>query len=356
MDVLADVLAAMRTGATRSARTEVRAPWGLRFPEVGGATFHVVLDGTCWLLPPGGARPVRLGPGDAVFLRNGSPMALADDPATALVDFVPGHWEPGRTIGRVEIDGPGPRTLLLCGAYPLGRARPHPLVAGLPELLHLPPEPDRHGALHTAIGLLDAELEEARPGRDGIVPALVDALLLYILRGWLADHSGAGAGAGAGPARAGWGTALTDPAVGPALEAVHAEPGRAWTVEELGARGGLSRSAFARRFTTLAGMPPLTYLTWWRMTAAGRLLLSGDAPLSAVAQQVGYVSEFAFAKAFKREYGIAPGRYRRAHGADRGGARDLGRTGGDVARGGATDSAGPAGTARGGGGKPRAAS
>ncbi|NUP39073.1 MAG: helix-turn-helix transcriptional regulator, partial [Streptomyces sp.] len=134
----------------------------------------------------------------------------------------------------------------------------------------------------------------------------------YILRGWIEDRS---ADEARGLDRAGWATALTDPAVGTALEAVHDEPGRAWTVEELGARGGLSRSAFARRFTALVGMPPLTYLTWWRMTSAGRLLLSGDAPLSAVAQQVGYVSEFAFAKAFKREYGIAPGRYRRVENA-----------------------------------------
>jgi AraC-like DNA-binding protein len=311
MDVLADALAAMRTGRTRSARTEVRAPWGLRFPEVGGATFHVVLEGECWLLPPEGGHgdPVRLGPGDSVFLRRGSPMSLADDPSTPPADFVPREWEPGQTIGRVDIEGPGPRTLLLCGAYPLGRARPHPLMAELPDLVHLPCSPDGHPALHAAIGLLSAELDVRRPGRDGIVPALVDALLLYILRGWFADRSAAEA---RGLGRPGWATALTDPAVGAALEAIHAEPARAWTVEELGTRGGLSRSAFAQRFTTLVGTPPLTYLTWWRMTAAGRLLLSGDAPLRVVAEQVGYSAEFAFAKAFKREYGIAPGRYRRS--------------------------------------------
>lgn len=312
MDVLADALAAMRTGRTRSARTEVHAPWGLRFPEVGGATFHVVLDGECWLLPPtpaGSADAVRLGPGDAVFLRRGSPVSLADDPATTLTDFVPRGWSPGQTIGRVEIDGPGPRTLLLCGAYPLGRARPHPLMAELPDILHLPPSRDRHPALHAAIGLLNAEMDVRRPGRDGIVPALVDALLLYILRGWLADRSAAEA---RGLGRPGWATALTDPVVGPALEGIHAEPGRAWTVEELGGLGGLSRSAFSQRFSTLVGIPPLTYLTWWRMTAAGRLLLTGDAPLRVVAEQVGYGAEFAFAKAFKREYGIAPGRYRRS--------------------------------------------
>ncbi|MDG4863395.1 helix-turn-helix transcriptional regulator, partial [Streptomyces sp. T-3] len=91
-------------------------------------------------------------------------------------------------------------------------------------------------------------------------------------------------------------------------------PARPWTVEDLGARAGLSRAAFARRFTALVGQPPLAYLTWWRMTTAGRLLREADAPLRTVAEQAGYTSEFAFAKAFKREYGMAPGQYRKRAG------------------------------------------
>jgi AraC-like DNA-binding protein len=129
-------------------------------------------------------------------------------------------------------------------------------------------------------------------------------LLLFILRAWYdeqADHDSA----------SGWAAALSDRAISAALRAIHDDPGRAWTVEALGAQAGLSRAAFARRFTTLVGQPPLTYLTWWRLTAAARLLRDTDAPLAAVAARCGYTSEFAFAKAFKREYGTAPGRYRR---------------------------------------------
>jgi AraC-like DNA-binding protein len=95
------------------------------------------------------------------------------------------------------------------------------------------------------------------------------------------------------------------------MGAMHGDPARPWTVGELAARTGLSRSAFARRFTALVGRPPLTYLGWWRMTMAAKRLRESDAPLSVVAKQIGYTSEFAFANAFKREYGIAPGRYRR---------------------------------------------
>jgi len=304
MDVLADVLAVMRAGKAQSARTEVRAPWGLRFPDTTGATFHVVLQGTCWLVPSN-ADPIPLGPGDTVFLRNGSAHALADEPTSPLADFAPRDWAPSSTIGRVEVDGSGPRSMLLCGAYPLGGT--HPLMRELPDVLHLPPRPARHRALHSTIDLLSTELEETRPGRDSIVPALVDAMLLYILRAWVDDRTAA---ASEGLEPAGWATAITDPQIGHALAAIHADPARTWTVEELGACCGLSRSVFAQRFTALVGEPPLTYLTWWRMTTAGRLLRESDAPLSSVAQRVGYASEFAFSKAFKREYGTAPGRYR----------------------------------------------
>jgi AraC-like DNA-binding protein len=92
---------------------------------------------------------------------------------------------------------------------------------------------------------------------------------------------------------------------------MHAEPAAAWTVERLSRRAGMSRAAFSRRFTELVGRPPMTYLTWWRMTTAGRMLRDDDAPLQVVAERVGYSSEFAFNRAFKREFGVSPGAYRR---------------------------------------------
>ncbi|MEN3269876.1 AraC family transcriptional regulator [Pseudonocardia sp.] len=304
VDVLADALAAMRTGLPRSARTEVHAPWGLRFPQIDGVAFHVVVRGTCWLLPtsdrPG---PTQLFPGDLVLVRDGSAHALADHPAAPLSDFNPVLDDPASPVGKVEIAGPGAATLLLCGAYQLGRGRAHPLMAELPDVVYLPARPGRHAGLKAAIDLLGAELEDPRPGGDGIVPSLVDAMLLYILRAWLDDLS-------AEPH--GWASALLDPAVGSALAAVHAHPARRWTVRELSTTAGLSRSAFAQRFVALVGIPPLTYLTWWRMTLAERRLRDSGDPLDVIGRRIGYTSEFAFAKAFKREFGVPPGRYRQA--------------------------------------------
>ncbi|MGO4748136.1 helix-turn-helix transcriptional regulator, partial [Streptomyces sp. 2MCAF27] len=109
----------------------------------------------------------------------------------------------------------------------------------------------------------------------------------------------------------GWAAALRDTAVAPALAAIHQMPATQWTVESLAARSGLSRAAFARRFNALVGEPPMAYLTRWRMTTAAQLLQESDAPLTTVAARAGYGSEFAFAKAFKREFGLAPGLYRR---------------------------------------------
>ncbi|GAA3165484.1 AraC family transcriptional regulator [Nonomuraea salmonea] len=277
------------------------APWGMRFAPSDGAGCHVILQGSCRLLPPDGEQ-IPLGPGDVVFLPHGRGHAIADDPATPLIDVVQdqdGTW----TLSEEPPQGTGPATLMLCGAYRLNRARAHPLLTGLPDVVHLPARIGTNAALRSAVDLLGAELERPGPGSDALVPALLDALLLYVLRAWLHEH--------AGQAATGWGAALTDPAISDALHALHGDPARSWTVEELGARAGLSRAAFARRFTTVVGRPPLAYLTWWRMTVAGRLLATSDLPLRVVAERGGYTSEFAFAKAFKREFGVSPGRYRR---------------------------------------------
>ena len=295
MDVLADVVTAMRTGAATSGRTDVRGPWGLRFAHSFGATFHLVLQGTAWLLPQDGGTPIAMGPGDVVLMPRGLAHALADHPDSPLVDFDPAIEQP--------VQGDGARALLLCGTYRLDRERPHPVLSKLPDVVHVPADPGRHRTLHTAISILGEELDAQRPGAAAVVPPLVDALLVLILRAWFEDKSCF--------TESGWARALTDPAVAQSLELIHDRPGAAWTVADLAAEVGLSRAAFARRFTEAVGEPPLTYLSRWRMTTAARLLRDHDRPLATVAKEIGYTSEFAFAKAFKRDFGIPPGTYRK---------------------------------------------
>ncbi|QFU88639.1 AraC family transcriptional regulator [Amycolatopsis sp. YIM 10] len=291
MDILSDVLAVVRAGRPRSALVGWRAPWAQRFPPVPGAVgFRVVLRGECVLIPADGV-PVRLGTGDVVLLPHGGPHVLADAPETVPAAEVCDPDAP-------DFVEPAPAdagTLTLCGAYELAPAGGHPLLRDLPEVVHLGGGPE----LRSTVDLLAGELLRPGLGTGGVVPALLDLVLLYALRTWFAER------------RPGWGAALRDPVVNRALEAIHAEPARPWTVATLAERGGLSRAPFARRFTELTGRSPGRYLTWWRMTTAARLLRESDAPLAVVAAAVGYRSEFAFATAFKRQYATAPGRYRR---------------------------------------------
>ncbi|MGV9667196.1 AraC family transcriptional regulator [Nocardia niigatensis] len=301
MDILSETIAAIRTGSPASGLFVRHAPWGRRYPKVPGAGFHVVLQGACWVLPPDG-EPIPLGAGDVVFMPRGEDHDLVDALGTPITEVaMPG--EPQAREGGAEITGPGTRTALVCGAYELGRQRSHPLLDDLPEFIHLPARPGRHPALRSAVDLLAAEIAEPRPGTDAAVPALLDTLLLFMLRAWFDEQS---------TAPGGWAGAFGDPAVSDALRAIHAAPERAWTVPELSAIAGVSRATLARRFLATVGEPPLTYLTRWRMLTAARLLRETGTPLAGVARKVGYQSEFAFAKAFKRQYGSAPGRYRHA--------------------------------------------
>ncbi|MFE2960661.1 AraC family transcriptional regulator [Nocardia tengchongensis] len=304
MDVLTEALASMRTGAPHSVRTDGHAPWAMRLPPTVGAGFHVVLHGTCWFYPfDNGTRPIELGSGDVVFVRDGAGHVLADHPDTDPEIPRPEQFITCPPVGALRLGGDGPAASLLCGNYHLDGQRPHPLLRQLPEVIHLPARPDRYPELAAAVQLLRAELDNPRIGSHGIVPALIDSLLLYILRAWVEDQPRAEA--------TGWAAALRDPAVAPALDAMHGDPAAPWTVQSVADHAGLSRAAFARRFNAMVGEPPLAYLTRWRLTTAARLLREDDLAIEKVAARAGYSSEFAFGKAFKREYGLAPGQYRR---------------------------------------------
>ncbi|MFG3341453.1 AraC family transcriptional regulator [Glycomyces sp. NPDC048151] len=293
MDILSDTIAATRVGRPGFGLTIRDAPWGRSYPRVPGAGFHMVVQGSCWLIPQR-SEPVPLSVGDVVLLYGNQGHGLADSPGTPLNEIA-GPGEPEL------VEGPGPRTTLLCGVYEFERDWSHPMLDALPEVVHVPARLGRHPRLRATVDLLTAELEERGPGTDAAAPALLDVLLVHILRAWLAEQED----------DTGWAAALRDTGLAATLGAVHDAPGRPWTVASLAAHAGMSRAAFARRFTAGVGEPPLAYVTRWRMITAARRLREGDAPLAAIAKEVGYSSEYAFAKAFKKAHGTAPGRYRR---------------------------------------------
>jgi AraC-like DNA-binding protein len=301
VDLLSDVLAVIRTGEPRSAKVEWSAPWGQWFAAVPGAAgFQVILHGSCWLIRDD-AEPLQLNTGDVVFLPHGKGHALADSPATPIDAEACDPNDPEFQARHVSLPaaGPGPRTVTLCGAYQLDPARAHPLLLSLPEVIHLPARLGHD--VRTAVDLLGAELERPRLGTDALIPALLDTLLLYILRTWFEE----------GQQVTSWAAALGDRHVAHALHMIHQNPAESWTVGSLAEAAGLSRAPFARRFTDKVGQPPLGYLTWWRMTIASQMLRDTDEPLRTIAENVGYTSEFAFATAFKRQFGVPPGQFRR---------------------------------------------
>ncbi|MER5964781.1 AraC family transcriptional regulator [Streptomyces sp. NPDC002057] len=305
MDVVSDAISAVRAGRPSSDRVRVGGRWCARLDPYDGAGFHIVLKGGCWLLPDGGA-PVALGAGDAVLLPHGTGHVIADAPADAAmlaraVPFVP--WRDGGPPGSPLTPSPpgsgGREVEMLCGKYRLDRSHAHPLLAELPPVVHLPSRPGAHPELRAAIDLLGGELDERRPGSGVALPSLLDLLLVYMIRSWLAEGT-----AGAWPA------VLGDPVTAAALRALHSDPAAPWTTDRLAAEAGVSRPTLARRFTALVGRPPMAYLTWWRLTRAAALLRETDDPLAAVARRVGYSTPYALSHAFRREFGTTPGRYR----------------------------------------------
>ncbi|MEU6034156.1 cupin domain-containing protein [Actinomadura sp. NPDC047616] len=200
MDVLGDVLAAMRAGKPYAGRTRCWEPWGVRFPADDSACCHVVLQGGCCLISAQGA-PVTLGVGDVLFTAPGHGHTLADRPGSPLIDFRPSR--DGALITELNIPGEGAATEILCVCYSFERLRPHPLLSDLPPVIHLPARVGHHPALRATIDLMGDELQRPRVGTEAILAPLIDMLLLYVLRAWIDEQSGhAGAGwAAARPTR-----------------------------------------------------------------------------------------------------------------------------------------------------------
>ncbi|MEU7278997.1 AraC family transcriptional regulator [Streptomyces sp. NPDC045431] len=315
MDVLADVLAATRFSGVLLAQLRAGRPdWGCGLEQLPTAGFHLVAEGTCWLRTRG-RPPLHLVPGDVVLLPRGEPHELAGAPdATAVryADLESAH-PPGRD-GVMDLGGAGAAVRIVCGKFSYeGEAGRHPVLSVLPEVIHVPgmsADPDLQGTIR----LLAAETGRNRPGARAVATRLTDVLFVQVVRAWLElredDGGDGGGGGGEGPGPS-WLTALRDPRIGTALSLMHEEPQRPWTVESLARAAAMSRPAFARQFKALVGSSPLAYLARLRIDRAARMLRDTDELVGDIAQAVGYASEFAFSRAFSRQRGIAPGRYRR---------------------------------------------
>ncbi|MCX5410127.1 AraC family transcriptional regulator (plasmid) [Streptomyces sp. NBC_00335] len=306
MDVLADVLATTGFNGVLLAQLRSRGSgWGCALEQQNTAGFHLVAEGTCWLRVEG-RPPLQLVSGDVVLLPRGEPHTLAGTPETDAVPYaeLEAAHPPGRE-GVVDLGGLGPALRIVCGKFTYdGDAAQHPVLSALPAVIHVPgmsADPELQGIIR----LLVAETTRTRPGARVVAARLTDVLFVQVIRAWL-DLTDAGAG------QRSWLTALRDPRIGAALSLVHDAPQHPWTVEGLARDVAMSRPAFARQFKELVGDTPLAYVSRLRIGLAARLLRETDDLVGDIGAAVGYTSEFTFSRAFSRELGIAPGRYRRA--------------------------------------------
>jgi len=307
-DPLGEALHVLRMSGTFYCRSELTAPWGLDLPaEPGSMWFHVVNSGRCWL-EIDGEEPLLLQPGDFALVPHGQGHQLVSDPGalTPRVDQLDYDYASDRyAILRYGGDGPG--TSIVCGTVRFGHPAARNLVALLPRTIvvagapgSLSPEADW---MHSTLRLIAAEGRELRPGGEAVITRLSDILVIQAIRSWIAgDPAG----------QTGWLGALQDPRIGLALALIHRDPALPWSVASLARETAMSRSAFAARFTELVGEPAMKYVTRWRMQVALDLLQSEDTPVSALAARLGYESEAAFSRAFKRTMGVSPGASRRS--------------------------------------------
>ena len=305
MDPLADVLDLSRVSGAMMAQLIAHEPWGVDVDPLPGAAFHAVVSGSCWLRTSG-RDPLHLMPGDVVLLPTNTPHALVSDVDAETMPFGPLEKQARRTAdGDVLIDGPGARTRILCSSYDYDHDVAHPLMSQLPPILHVPADPPGDdGALAATLRLLALELGGRPPGSRAAVSRLIDVMLIHVIRAWQLTQESAEDGS--------WLVALRDPVVAGTLARIHAQPEQPWTIDSLAAEVHVSRATLARRFTDLVDESPLAYLTRWRMDVAAQQLRDTDEAIGAVADRVGYRSEYAFSRAFTRHRGLAPGRYRRA--------------------------------------------
>jgi AraC-like DNA-binding protein len=314
LDPITDIFSAMHVTAFGLHRLEATAPWGLiqekqteekvtpsgkKISPPDLAHFAMLSRGNCWLSVEGIPEPIPLTGGDCFLLARDTSIVMRDSPRT----------RPRSTFREVaakansnvaNYGGGGAPTTIVCGSFSFDRASLKPITQLLRRFILVKADQSRTVALHDTMQALASEMAEQAPGSEVIRTRLAEVLFIQVLRAHIAS----------GPDRnKGWLRAIFDPQIGTALSAIHDSVNTPWTVESLAEAAGMSRSAFAARFKELLGQTPLEYVTEWRMQKAMQLLQQRDKKLIDVARSVGYKSDAAFSKAFKRVVGANPGEY-----------------------------------------------
>ncbi|MFT4242613.1 MAG: AraC family transcriptional regulator [Acidovorax sp.] len=300
MDPLSDVLSLLQPRSQYYAGFDAAGDWSFDFPPHEGIKFTAVVRGTCWGMADGLTAPVRFEAGDCYLLNSGRRFVLSSDPALPPQD--PALVLDAAAREGIAVHNGGGEVLLISGRFDFSGHHAAVLFDALPPMIHIPSASAQAGVLRWALEQLTSELRQQQPGGTLMSTHLAHLMLVQALRLFLSAH---------GDAPRGWFLALTDRQISPAIGAIHAQPDRAWTLEQLARIAGVSRTVFAQRFKALVGSTVMDYLTRWRMLLAADRLRRGGEKVSSIAFSLGYESESSFSAAFKRTMACSPTQYRR---------------------------------------------
>lgn len=307
MDLLADVLSTSQFNSMVYCQADFTAPWGVKWEgRPGRAGFIMIVRGSCFLECELSDQPVFMAPGDFLLTSRARPYTLRDSLISPVTKF-------DDVLAKVDLDeesrnrvftfgGGGAATKVVMGCYDFDTSGNNPFFSALPEFIYIKAEElQSEPWMEPTLRFLSSELARQRFGSTIAVDRLTELVFVQAVRVHvnrtqsLRPHSG------------GWLNAIGDAQIGEAMAAIHAKPHEEWTVATLAQHVGMSRSSFAAKFKELTGTSPLDYVTSWRMHKAKSILRKGNTSISEVANLVGYKSEAAFSKAFKRETGKPPG-------------------------------------------------
>ena len=304
MDVLTDILNSLRLSGHLYFRTELSAPWGIHVPaERNVARFHIVIRGNGWIQVDGQDEALPMANGDLVVIPHGAGHNILDTPVTVSRPLDEVLSEVDYTEqGTLLYGGGGMGCTLVCGEFAFESDVFHPLLDNLPPLLHVKGS-DNHnsGWLDNLMSFIGYEAAQQETGALAIIDRLAEIIFIQVIRATIKSTE----------SKIPFLAALGDPQLNQALGLIHSQPEHNWTIAELGQQVGMSRSAFAKHFSELAGMTPYQYLTSVRMQRAAQQLKNSPDTIALVAESAGYESETAFSNAFKQYYGVRPGEYRK---------------------------------------------
>lgn len=299
MDPLSDVLSLLRPRSAISAGLDAGGKWAIQFPAHEGVKFNAVINGACWVSVDGEPGRIRIEAGDCFLLTRGRPFHFATD---SDVPAIPSAAIYDHAVDGIATCNRGGDFFLIGGRFSFDGDHAGLLFNALPPIVHIRDASNQAAVLRWSLAQLATELKQGFPGGALMADHLAHIMLLQVLRLWLAT--------GASP-QLGWLGALADPRLARAISAMHAAPARRWTLAELAACAGMSRTVFAVRFREIVGQSPFGYLAGWRMQLAADRLRRTDETIATIAFSLGYESEAAFSTAFRRLTGITPMQRRR---------------------------------------------